>query len=200
MSRLTATPVLLATLVLCAVATVALGAHVTLDLRQAGTATGAVTRTSARTSVVRVRLSRTGGDQRRLTIVAQTHVPAAAVEAAVEVHNTPRTVIGGRSTPCAVHPTPHAPQPGCEIISSITAPGALVTYRIVYPGVRGLVQTFVDKADARGHSLRVANVPYQGPAGARHGSPTTVARLVVTARLPDGTVSVPGSTRFTVMR
>jgi hypothetical protein len=119
------------------------------------------------------------------------------------VHNKPATVQGGHTRPCALRASlAHLPG-GCEIVSAVAAPGATVTYTIVYPLLKGkrLRQTFTDRADARGHSLHVFNVPYLPPRGAKHGSAATVARVTVTAR-PAGAPALleQVSFRFVVIR
>lgn len=130
----------------------------------------------------------------------ETSAATATVISEVIVRNKPATVKGGRTTPCGLIANLIKLQKGCEIISSISRPGARVTYTLVYPARSGLRQVFVDRADRRGHSLHVFNVPYTPPVGARHGSPPTVVRVTVSATLPNGSKLRSGDTRFVVVR
>jgi len=130
----------------------------------------------------------------------ETPATTATVISEVIVRNKPATVKGGRTTPCGLIANLIKLQKGCEIISSISRPGARVTYVLVYPARSGLRQVFVDRADRRGHSLHVFNVPYTPPVGVRHGSPPTVVRVTVSAVLPNGSKLRSGDTRFVVVR
>jgi hypothetical protein len=89
---------------------------------------------------------------------------------------------------------------GCEIVSSVSARGARVVYTVTYPGPQNLRQTFTDRADLRGHSLHIFNVPYLPPVGSMHGAPATIARVTVAATLPGGGTLKAGATRFVVVR
>lgn len=139
----------------------------------------------------------TGTPEATTSIPAATETPTPRT--AVEVHNAPRTVKGGRTTLCDLKKNMQKLEQGCAIISSISAPGIKVVYTIAYPGPGNLRQTFTDTTDRRGHSLHVFNVPYLAPPGAKHGSPATIARVTV-AVLAGGSVLQPGGTRFVVAR
>jgi hypothetical protein len=137
----------------------------------------------------------------RVAPPSPTATPAART---LTVHNRAATVEGGLTKPCALNANLEHLGRGCEIISAVAAPGATVTYTIVYPTLEGrqLRQVFADTADYRGHSLHIFNVPYLPPAGARHGTARTVARVTVAATLADAgkTLLGPVSFRFTIVR
>jgi hypothetical protein len=120
----------------------------------------------------------------------------------VAVHNAPRTVTGGRSKPCDLRSNLKILAKGCEIISSVSAPGARVLYTLTYRPRHGHVarETFRGTADARGHSLHVFNIPFVPPPGARHGSPETLVQVTVAATLPSGRVLAPATTHFVLAR
>jgi hypothetical protein len=120
-----------------------------------------------------------------VTVVATAAATAVSTVPVLEVHNRPAVITGGRMRPCDLASNLKRLLPGCEIISSVSAPGARVVYTIAYPRVKGrsFVQTFEDRADARGHSLHAFNVAYLPPVGARAGSPATVALVTVAATL-----------------
>jgi hypothetical protein len=108
------------------------------------------------------------------------------------IHNKARTEIGGRTHACDLAKnTNGAKQRGCEIVSSVSAPGATVTYTLTYAD--GSSQHFTDTADRRGHSLHPFNVAYRPTA-------RSVARITVQATLPGGTMLGPVKVRFAVMR
>jgi hypothetical protein len=86
---------------------------------------------------------------------------------------------------------------GCEIVSSIWLPGATVHYTLTYPD--GSVETFVDVADYRGHSLHPFNVHYR-PRTPGHDRPDNVAHILVSAVSKDGLQGGPAKTRFAVIR
>ncbi len=127
-------------------------------------------------------------------------------------NNSPHTVKGGllqgtvkgsSSQVCDLQTNLKHLSPGCEIISSISAPGAAVVYTIVYPKLNGqqIIQSFTDTADYRGHSLHIFNVPYLPPVGAKHGTPLTVAHVTVSATLlPNHAPLNDVKFRFTVIR
>jgi hypothetical protein len=128
-----------------------------------------------------------------------TSTPSPTVVPTLTIHNNPRTVVGGRIADCDIPSnTNGAHEPGCEIVSSVSAPGAVVIYTLTYADKS--TQTFTDTADYRGHSLHPFNVAYTPPAGTRHGSPPTVAYITISATLPDGTTLGPMKTRFAVIR
>jgi hypothetical protein len=115
------------------------------------------------------------------------------------IHNSPRTVIGGRSRPCDLtRNTRGANEHGCEIVSSVSAAGAIVTYMLTYQD--GSKQRFVDRADSRGHSLHPFNVIYQPPAHKGQKPSRVMAHISVQADLPAGTVIGPVNVRFAVIR
>lgn len=118
----------------------------------------------------------------------------------VVVHNAPRTVKGGRTRPCDLLSNLKKLGIGCEIISSVSIPGAKVSITITYPGRTVLSQTFKGTTDSRGHSLHIFNVPYMPPAGARHGTDATIARVTVIVTASDGTVLPAATTRFSIVR
>jgi hypothetical protein len=115
------------------------------------------------------------------------------------IHNSPRTVVGGRSRPCDLAGnTKGANERGCEIVSSVSAAGAMVTYTLTYQD--GSTQRFVDRADSRGHSLHPFNVVYRPSAHKGHKPHRVAARISVQADLPAGTVLGPVYVRFAVIR
>jgi membrane protease YdiL (CAAX protease family) len=117
----------------------------------------------------------------------------AATAPRLVIRNTPRTVFGGRSLACDYrNATTGVRQPGCEVVSSISTPGATVQYSLRYAD--GSTETFTAKADARGQSLHPFNAHYQPPKG------RTVAYISVSAVLPDGRKLGPVTTRFAVAR
>jgi len=138
--------------------------------------------------------------------VPPTAVPAAPTATpitsltVVVVHNAPRTVTGGRLASCDLLPNLKKLEPGCIVISSISGSRARVVYTLTYPGTNGPTQVFTDTADFRGHSLHIFNAVYLPPAGAAHGSPSTVVQVSVSATSQDGTTLQAGTTRFTVIR
>jgi hypothetical protein len=87
---------------------------------------------------------------------------------------------------------------GCEIVSSVSAPGAMVTYTLTFADK--ITATFTNTADFRGHSLHPFSIAYLPPVGSKHGSPPTVAYISVSATLPDGSTLGPVKTRFAVIR
>jgi hypothetical protein len=117
-------------------------------------------------------------------------------------HNVPRTVKGGNEQPCDLQTNLKQLSTGCELISSISAPGAAVVYTLVYPKLNGIqfIQSFTDVADARGHSLHIFNVPYLPPEGATHGSPETIVQVKVSATLTNHYALPDVNFRFTVVR
>jgi hypothetical protein len=105
-------------------------------------------------------------------------------------------VVGGRTKDCDIPGnTNGAHEPGCEILSSISAPGATVVYKITLADKT--VLTFTDTADSRGHSLHPFAIAYRPP---MPGPARTVAYISISATLPDGTQLGPATTRFAVMR
>jgi hypothetical protein len=91
-----------------------------------------------------------------------------------------------------------AKERGCEIVSSVSAPGAAVSYTLTYAD--GSTQHFTDTADRRGHSLHAFNVAYRPAAAAGHGTGRAAATILVQATLTNGDVLVPVHVRFAVMR
>jgi hypothetical protein len=73
-----------------------------------------------------------------------------------------------------------------------------VVYTLTY--ANGTKQTFTDQTDYRGHSLHPFNAAYLPRPGSKHGQPATVAYIAVTAKLSDGTMLGPATTRFAVIR
>jgi len=144
------------------------------------------------------------------TAVATTETPAATTATAqatvtpngpptLAIHNAPRTVKGGHSADCDLQANLTQLTEGCVIISSISAPGATISYSLLYPGSGGQEQKFTDTADFRGHSLHIFGVAYLPPAGSTHGSPLTVVKVTVSATLADGSSLGPVGTRFVVV-
>jgi len=144
------------------------------------------------------------------TAVAATETPAATTATAqatvtpngpptLAIHNAPRTVKGGHSADCDLQANLTQLTAGCVIVSSISAPGATISYSLLYPGSGGQEQKFTDTADFRGHSLHIFGVAYLPPAGSTHGSPLTVVKVTVSATLADGSSLGPVGTRFVVM-
>jgi hypothetical protein len=128
--------------------------------------------------------------------VIPTATSTASVPPALQIHNKPRTVTGGRTTDCDLAGnTNGALEGGCEIVSSVSAPGATVVYTLTFADKSQ--ETFTDTADARGHSLHPFSVAYKPPAKGPH---RTVAYISVSATLPDGTTLGPMKTRFAVQR
>jgi hypothetical protein len=128
-----------------------------------------------------------------------TSTPVATVVPVLQIHNNPRTVVGGRTTACDIPGnTNGAHEPGCEILSSVSAPGASVVYTITFADNSTL--TFTDTADFRGHSLHPFAIGYLPPVGSKHGQPSTVAYISISATLPDGSILGPVKTRFAVIR
>jgi len=143
------------------------------------------------------------------TAVAATETPAATTATAqatvtpngpptLVIHNAPRTVKGGHSADCDLQANLTQLTEGCVIVSSISAPGATISYSLLYPGSGGQEQKFTDTADFRGHSLHIFGVAYLPPAGSAHGSPLTVVKVTVSATLADGSSLGPVGTRFVV--
>jgi hypothetical protein len=117
----------------------------------------------------------------------------------LQIHNYRRTIVGGRTKACDILGNINgANAPGCEIVSSTTAPGATVVYTLNYPD--GTTQSFTDTADNRGHSLHAFNGAYKPAPGSKHGSPQTIAYISVSATLLDGTKLGPVDTRFAVIQ
>ncbi len=131
-----------------------------------------------------------------------TRVPPTATATPVPtliIYHNARTEVGGRKADCTIAGnTKGAHEPGCEIVSGISAPGATVVYTLKYAD--GATQTFTDTADFRGHSLHPFNVAYMPPKGSKHGQPATVAYITVTATLKNGTSLGPLAARFAVIR
>jgi hypothetical protein len=125
---------------------------------------------------------------------------AVAALSAVEVHNAPRTVVGGNKAACDLQTNLQQLGAGCVIIASISGPGATVVYTLTYPDPNTAPQTFTDTADSRGHSLHIFNVAYVPPAGANHGDPSTIVQVTASATLADGTAIDAANTRFVVIR
>jgi hypothetical protein len=125
--------------------------------------------------------------------VIPTATSTSSVPPVLQIHNKPRTVIGGRTADCDLAGnTNGALEGGCEIVSSVSAPGATVVYTLTFADKSQA--TFTDTADARGHSLHPFNVAF---------IPTTfrsVAYISVSATLPDGTKLGPVNTRFAVQQ
>ncbi len=144
------------------------------------------------------------------TAVSATMTATVGVTSPVQVHNAPRTVMGGHTAACALQTDRGKLSQGCIIISSISAAGATVVYTLTYPAAitptlsatASVTNTdiFTDTADDRGHSLHVFNAAYLPPVGAKHGSPLTIVRVSVSATTQDGMALLPGRTRFTVVR
>ncbi len=118
----------------------------------------------------------------------------------VAVHNAPRTVKGGRAIACDLLSNLKKLGAGCEIISSVSVPDALVTMTITYPGHSVKPQTFKGTTDSRGHVLHIFNVPYVPPVGAKFGTTATIATVNVVVILADGTALPPARTRFSIVR
>jgi hypothetical protein len=109
---------------------------------------------------------------------------------------------------CGLHSNLQSPQPGCEVVTSISSPRATVVYTLTYPdapgarealGTPSLRQTFKDIADPHGYSAHAFAVRYVPPAGAAHGSPQTIVWIAATAWLADGTQLQAAPMRFVVM-
>jgi hypothetical protein len=134
------------------------------------------------------------------TVVPTIQPTATATEIpTLVVHNSPRTIVGGGANPCTIAGNTNGKkEPHCEIVSSISAPGASVTYTLKF--ANGTTLTFDDTADKRGHSLHPFAVSYLPARGSKHGQPSTVARIVVTAKLTDGATLGPVTVRFAVIR
>ncbi len=127
------------------------------------------------------------------TVATSTATPT--VPATLVVHNNARTEIGGRTLACDLAKnTNGAKQGGCEIVSSVSAPGATVTYTLTYQD--GSTQHFTDIADSRGHSLHAFNVAYRPGAGTGR----SVAHITVLVMLPGGAMLSPMHVRFAVIR
>ena len=123
----------------------------------------------------------------------------AARPPSLTVYNQPHTVQGGRTRACDLaRNTRGAWQRGCEIVSSISVPGARVTYTVTFPN--GTVRRFTDRMDSRGHSLHPFEIAYLPPKGARHGSRPTIARVMAVVLLANGTKLGPVSLRFSILR
>jgi hypothetical protein len=114
----------------------------------------------------------------------------------LRIANAPRTVVQSRArtVPCNLARNLRRLERGCEIVSSVSASGARVTYTLHYPNK--MTQTFRDIADRRGHSLHVFNVVVVPPSAAA----SVVVRVTVTAVLRDGTRLHTATTRFRVSR
>jgi len=144
------------------------------------------------------------------TAVSATMTATVGVTSPVQVHNAPRTVMGGHKAACSLQTDRSKLSQGCIIISIISAAGATVVYTLTYPAAITPTlsatasvtntDTFTDTADYRGHSLHVFNAAYLPPVGAKHGSPLTIVRVSVSATTQDGMALLPGRTRFTVVR
>jgi len=119
---------------------------------------------------------------------------------AVRIHIHPRGVV--KTTPrlkaCRFVANLQELQRGCELVSSTSAPQAALVYTVRYGN--GLVQRFTDRADARGHSLRVFNIAYVPPAGTPASAPLSLVRVTVRATLPGGSYLGSASTTFRVTR
>ena len=149
-------------------------------------ATATTTTTIAPTSVVQL-------------TATPTVTPAPMPIPALVIHNNPRTVLGGRSKACDLAGnTRGAREGGCEIVSSVSAAGAMVTYTLTYQD--GSTQHFTDRADSRGHSLHPFNVAYRPPEKKGQKVVRMVARIAVRAVLSDGVTLGPVNLRFAVMR
>jgi len=131
---------------------------------------------------------------------AASPAPTATALAAIEIHNAPRTVRGGRAMACDLGSNLRSLSAGCAVVSSVSAPRATVVYTLAYPQHVLPPQVFTDTADLRGHSLHIFNVPYLPPLGVRHGAPLTVVQVRGAATLPNGARLAPARTRFTVIR
>ncbi|MGH2391625.1 MAG: hypothetical protein ACRDIE_25795, partial [Chloroflexota bacterium] len=133
------------------------------------------------------------------TATAATSTVTPAVPVTLVVHNNARTEIGGRTQACDLAKnTNGAKQRGCEIVSSVSAPGATITYTLTYQD--GSTQHFTDTADSRGHSLHPFNVAYRPAAGTGHLVVRSVAHITVLAMLPGGAMLGPVHVRFAVIR
>ena len=132
-----------------------------------------------------------------LATVAATEAPPVYLPGLV-VHNSPRTVTGGRIEPCSLFANINGKlELHCEVVSSVSGPGATVYYTLTYPN--GAKQVFNDIADSRGHSLHPFNVFYRPPLGSIHGQKSTIVTITVTAKLKNGTWLAPVSIRFAVI-
>jgi hypothetical protein len=128
-------------------------------------------------------------------IPSATSTPGAPLVPVLQIHNKPRTIVGGRTAACTIAGnTNGAMQSGCEIVSSVSGPGATVVYTLTFADKS--TETFTDTADARGHSLHPFAVTYRPSTGTSRG----VAYISVSATLPDGTQLGPVKTRFAVIR
>jgi hypothetical protein len=117
----------------------------------------------------------------------------------LQVHNAPATVAGGRRTTCDLAGNTNGKsERGCEVVSSVSAPGATVEYILTFPDGRHV--TFTDKADSRGHSLHPFNVGYLPPVNSKKGSSRTVVHISVRVTLQNGTMLRPVNAQFSVKR
>jgi hypothetical protein len=114
----------------------------------------------------------------------------------LKISNAPRIVVQSRprTAPCDLARNLKKLEQGCEIVSSVSASGARVTYTLSYPNK--VTQTFRDTADKRGHSLHVFNVV----AAPSLGTASVIVRVTVSAVLRDGTPLHPATTRFQIRR
>ena len=119
------------------------------------------------------------------------------------IHNNRRTVVGGRTKSCVLAANINGKfQEGCETVSStlsgVVLKGATVVYTLTF--FNGTKQTYKGMADRQGNTVHPFNVVYLPPKSSKHGQPSTVAYISVSARLKNGTTLGPVNTRFAVIR
>jgi hypothetical protein len=134
-----------------------------------------------------------------LPTATRTPHPTATRAVSLVIHNTPRTVTGGRKKACDLKGNRNgALEPGCEVVSILWLPHMKVVFTLTYPD--GTKQTFSATSDARGNALHTFNVPYVPSKQAKHGQPATVVRITIIGRNKNGTWTAPEMVRFAVIR
>jgi hypothetical protein len=128
----------------------------------------------------------------------RTAVRTPASRPTLEVFNTPKTVVGGRSVLCDLAGNSAGQsEPGCEVVSSISAPAATLTYTMTYQD--GFTQHFTGTADRHGYLLHAFNVTYLPPIGNGQTPVRSVAYITVLAEL-GGQLLGWETVRFAVIR